>query len=129
MYKHSTLNILNEDFFAKRISPDVQSNGLGEWTVGNLETKASLNNPKGMGESLERLHKECCLLQEQLAILCESLAPIFKPLSKEECKSSNDVDPEWVDTMSERTALVHNITNKIWEMQRFVDTMYRSADL
>lgn len=81
-----------------------------------------------LGESLDRLEKECCVLQEQLHLFREKVQPLLKPFS-DSSEQSYDEKPCKIQIMSERTSHILVITNRVRDMQKFVDLLSRDIDV
>ena len=92
-----------------------------------LNAKVMPDNACGMGESLERLEKECCVLQEQLHLFRDKVSPLLKPFP-EPGEVACDEKACKIPIMSTRTSHILAITKRVWDMQNFVDLLARDID-
>lgn len=91
-----------------------------------LNAKVMPDNACGMGESLERLYKDCIVLQEQLCMFRDKVSPLLKqPSATVAC----DTAPCGTLGVSERTQFINSIRDRVHDMQRFVDTLIHDIDL
>ena len=84
------------------------------------------DTPNGMGQSLEQLHKDCCVLQEQLCMFRDKVSPLLKQTSAE---IAYDNAPCGIPGASERTQFILSIRDRVHDMQRLVDLLFRDIDL
>lgn len=91
-----------------------------------LNAKVMPDNACGMGESLERLHKDCCVLQEQLCMFRDKVSPLLRQATTE---IAYDNAPCGISGASERTQFIVGIRDRVHDMQRFVDTLIHDIDL
>lgn len=82
-----------------------------------------------MGESLERLEKECCVLQEQLHLFRDKVSPLLKPFPEPgEVACDENMKACKIPIMSARTSYILTITKRVRDMQNFVDLLARDID-
>lgn len=87
-------------------------------------------NSSSMGESLDRLEKECCVLQEQLFLFRDKVQPLLKPFPEpSELACDENVKACKIPYTSPRTSQILAITERLRDMQNFVDLLARDIDL
>jgi hypothetical protein len=87
--------------------------------------KVQCEKAPGISDSIERLYKECNILQEQLAVFRDRLGPYLK-------KSTEGIPIPSLDIpkgASERTQALFDIAARIREMQFFIDCLNHDIDL
>jgi len=91
-----------------------------------LNTKSMPDTPNGMGQSLEELNKDCCVLHEQLCMFRDKVSPLLKqPSATVAC----DTAPCGTLGVSERTQFINTIRDRVHDIQRLVDTLIHDIDL
>ena len=94
--------------------------------TGQFSEKVQCEKAPGISDSIERLYKECSVLQEQLAVFRDRLGPYLK-------KSTEGIPIPSLDNIpkgaSERTQALFDIAARIREMQFFIDCLNHDIDL
>ena len=88
--------------------------------------KVQCEKAPGISDSIERLYKECSVLQEQLSIFRDRVSPLLK---QGETARPFDTPFDGPVGVSERNMAIHSITNKVREMQIFIECLGNDIDL
>ena len=87
--------------------------------------KVQCEKAPGISDSIERLYKECSVLQEQLAVFRDRLGPYLKKSTAEVATCPSDIP----SGASERTQSIIAISSRIRDMQIFIDCLNNDIDL
>lgn len=92
---------------------------------GQLNEKVQCERAPGISDSIERLYKECNILQEQLAVFRDRLGPYLKKSTAEVATCPSDIP----SGASERTQSIIAISARIRDMQIFIECLDNDIDL
>ena len=87
--------------------------------------KVQCEKAPGISDSIERLYKECNILQEQLAVFRDRLGPYLKKSTAEVPTCPSDIP----SGASERTQSIIAISARIRDMQIFIECLGNDIDL
>lgn len=93
--------------------------------TGQFSEKVQCEKAPGISDSIERLYKECSVLQEQLAVFRDRLGPYLKKSNAEVPTCPSDIPPG----ASERTQAIIAISSRIRDMQIFIECLGNDIDL
>lgn len=87
--------------------------------------KVQCEKAPGISDSIERLYKECSVLQEQLAAFRDRLGPYLKKSTEGIPIPPSDIP----SGASERTQAIIAISSRIRDMQIFIECLGNDIDL
>ena len=93
--------------------------------TGQLNEKVQCERAPGISDSIDKLYRECNILQEQLAVFRDRLGPYLKKSNAEVPTCPSDIPPG----ASERTQAIIAISSRIRDMQIFIECLGNDIDL
>lgn len=96
--------------------------------TGQLNEKVQCERAPGISDSIDKLYRECNILQEQLAVFRDRLGPYLKKSNAEVPKvptCPSDIPPG----ASERTQAIIAISARVRDMQIFIECLGNDIDL
>jgi len=93
--------------------------------TGQLNEKVQCEKAPGISDSIDKLYRECNILQEQLAVFRDRLGPYLKKSNAEVPTCPSDFPAG----ASERTQAIIAISARIRDMQLFIECLGNDIDL